>query len=305
MTATPPPFPPLNSPLILPDPRLNAWRADLAAKELEGIVKAPRYSAGSPRQVAWPLAPLRRQPLATAGLDTELLFGESVTVFDEAEGWAWVQCHRDRYVGYLPAASLQERCLPSSHWISALGTFVYPTPDIKSPPLHHLSLGSQITVDEQQDRFSRLATGGFVVNRHIAATTAPARDFVEIAERFVGTPYLWGGRSRIGLDCSGLVQLSLQAAGRPVPRDSDMQEAALGLPISVASDFDGLERGDLVFWKGHVGIMADGVIMVHANAHQMAVVAEPLAQAAARIGRVGGPVTAIKRFPAGRIGIGR
>lgn len=294
MTTAPPPLPPANK----RDPRLTVWRPDLAAKELEGQVEAERFAAGSPRQIAWAIAPLRRNPVAAAGLDTELLFGEPVQVYDETEGWAWVQSERDRYVGYLPAAALQPRGPIPTHWVSALGTFVYPIADIKSPPLMHVSLGSPLVIDERQDRFSRLATGGFIVNRHITEATRHARDFVEIAERFIGTPYLWGGRSRIGVDCSGLLQLSLQAAGRPAPRDSDMQEASLGIRIKPAVGYEGLERGDLIFWKGHVGIMVDGVIMVHANAHHMAVAAEPLAEAAARIAKTSGDVSSIKRMGA-------
>jgi cell wall-associated NlpC family hydrolase len=295
MPPIPPPLPAKKAPVAL-DPRVNAWRPDLAAMELKGKVEVPRFAAAKGRQVAWPIAPLRRQPVAAAGLDTELLFGERVSVYDEAEGWAWVQAERDRYVGYMPAAALQEQTAALTHMVSALGTFVYPVADIKAPPLMHLSLGSQLAVEERQERFSRLATGGFIVNRHIAEYDRPARDFVEIAERFIGIPYLWGGRTRLGLDCSALLQLSLQAAGKKAPRDSDMQESDLGRRLEVSSGFEGLERGDLVFWKGHVGIMVDGVIMVHANAHHMVVVVEPLHEAASRIARTGNKVTSIKRL---------
>ena len=156
--ATPPPLPPLPPelrPAKAPDPRLNAWRSDLAAKELEGLVDAKRFVTGRPRQVAWPLVPMRRQPVPSASLDTELLFGEPVNVYDEAEGWAWIQSQRDRYVGYVPAAALQDQAFKPTHSVSALGTFVYPIPDIKAPPLSHLSLGCQLAVEAQQDRFCR------------------------------------------------------------------------------------------------------------------------------------------------------
>jgi cell wall-associated NlpC family hydrolase len=297
MTTKPPPLPtsaptPAPAPKTAPpDPRIHAWRSDLAARDLQGLVEAPKYVSGRLVQVAWPIVALRRKPVAAAGLDTELLFGELVTVYDEAEGWAWVQSERDRYVGYVPAAALQDQTTAVTHTVSALGTFIYPVADIKAPPLMMVSLGSQLAVDERQERFSRLATGGFVINRHITETTRPARDFVEIAERFIGTPYLWGGRSRIGLDCSALVQLSMQAAGGRVPRDSDMQERALGTMLPVTSGYEGLERGDLVFWKGHV-------IMVHANAHHMAVAVEPVHEAATRIAKTGSAITSIKRTAA-------
>jgi cell wall-associated NlpC family hydrolase len=268
----------------------------MASASLQGVIKSPRFVKGTGRQIVWPIAPLRRNPVAAAGLDTELLFGETVTVYDEAEGWSWVQADLDRYVGYVPSGALHTKSPAASHSVSATGTFVYPVPDIKAPPLMHLSLGSRLKVEDRDERFSRLASGGYVINRHITETGRHVRDFVEIAERFIGTPYLWGGRTRIGLDCSGLLQICLQAAGQVAPRDSDMQETQLGLRIKTKDGLDGLERGDLVFWKGHVGIMLDGVMMIHANAHHMAVSVEPLHEASARIGRSGSQITSIKRL---------
>ena len=278
------------------DTRVNAWRVDLAAKVLDGRVEAERFVDGTVYHVSWPVVPLRRTPSTSAGLDTEVLFGEAVTVYETANGWAWVQAERDRYVGYMPADAIKEPVGTATHAVSALGTFIYPSADIKTPPLMHVSLGSQLIIDERQEKFCRLATGGYVVNRHISEMGKYARDFVEIAERFIGTPYLWGGRTRIGLDCSGLLQVCLQAAGHVAPRDSDMQEIQLGLRIKTKDGLDGLERGDLVFWKGHVGIMLDGVMMIHANAHHMAVSVEPLHEAASRIAKTGTQITSIKRL---------
>lgn len=281
-----------------PDPRRHAWRDDLAAESLKGQVEAPRYAAGEPHQVVRSAIAVRRQPHFSAGIDTEALFGEVVTVYDAAGGWAWGQLERDDYVGYLPADALKRDVVPATHRVSAIGTFVYSAPDIKAPPLMHLSLNAQLAVAERQERFSRLAAGGFVVNRHIAERDRFARDFVEIAERLIGVPYLWGGRTRLGLDCSGLVQIAMEAAGLACPRDSDMQQDELGSEVLVPASLDGLQRGDLVFWRGHVGIMVDGLMMLHANAHHMAVAVEPLAVAVDRIAKAdGGAMTAVRRLP--------
>jgi cell wall-associated NlpC family hydrolase len=280
----------------VPDPRRNAYRDDLADHRLKGRVTAAHFAPGVVRQVMRPAVPLRRNPEYSASLDTELLFGETVTLYDTAEGWAWVQALRDGYVGYIPADALTADVTSATHRVQASGTFVYPAPDMKVPPLMHLSLNSQLAIAETGERFCRLAGGGFVVTRHIAALDRYARDFVEVAEQLIGTPYLWGGRTRIGLDCSGLVQLSLEAAGVAAPRDSDMQQAELGETVLVPKDLEGLERGDLIFWKGHVGIMTDGIMFLHANAHHMAVVMETLPEAVDRISKTGSEITAIKRI---------
>lgn len=281
-----------------PDPRRNAYRDDLAAEELRDRVAAPRFVVGEERQVVQSALPLRGTPDPKAAYASELIFGERVMVYDTSEGWAWVQSQRDRYVGYVPAAALSRSVSAPTHKVRALGTFVYPAPDIKTPPLMHLSIGSELTVAETGETFSRLLKGGHVVTRHIVEINRHQRDFVEVAERFIGVPYLWGGRTRMGIDCSGLVQVSLQAAGIGAPRDSDMQRAELGEQIAVADDLEGLQRGDLVFWKGHVGIMADGLMLLHANAHHMAVVIETLPEAAERIAHAGSTIVAIRRLPA-------
>ena len=289
------PAPSARAPL---DPRRHPFRADLAAEHLQGKVDAPRFVAGAPRQVARPSLPLRRRPDAKAGFETEALFGERVTVYDEADGWAWVQLGRDGYVGYVPAGALAAEVRQTTHRVKSLGTFVYPAPDIKTPPRLRLCMNAALSVAEADDKFCRLEGGGFVVARHVAERGRFARDFVEIAERFIGTPYLWGGRTHLGIDCSGLVQIALEAAGIPCPRDSDMQEAELGTPVLIPETLDGLVRGDLVFWRGHVGVMADGIMLVHANAHHMAVTVETLPEAVERIARAGARLTAIKRLGA-------
>jgi cell wall-associated NlpC family hydrolase len=278
-----------------PDPRLHAYRRDLAAEVLRGVVEAERYVQGEARQVIASVLPLRREPRFDANLDTELLLGETVTVYDESEGWAWAQSTRDCYVGYAPSEGLSRKIVAPTHRVAALRSYVYPEPDGKTPPLSLLSLNALITVAEEGGKFHALAGGGYVFAGHVVSLGETARDFVTVAESFLGTPYLWGGRTSIGVDCSGLVQLSLEAAGQAAPRDADMQSAALGRVIDPRKDE--LRRGDLVFWEGHVGIMTSATDFIHANAFHMAVEQEPFARARKRIKDVGYAVTCVRRLP--------
>ena len=279
----------------LPDPRRHAYRPELADVRLEGSVEAQRFVASTPAQVCRSAVPLRREPNPSLPFETEALFGEKVHVYDAQGGWAWIQLENDGYVGYVPQDALAPLAAPT-HRVKAIGTFAYATPDMKSPPLMHLSLGASLTVVETVDRFYRLASNAFVVSRHVCALDWRDRDYVEVAERLLGTPYLWGGKTRIGLDCSALVQIALNACGIECPRDSDMQAAEVGKDVDIPPDLEGLQRGDLIFWKGHVGIMGDGVMLLHANAHHMAVAIEPLTTAANRIASGGSPILTIRRL---------
>ncbi len=288
------------------DRRLHAFRPDLADIRLENRVASARFVEGTIMQVRSPLAPMRKAPDPALGIENEALLGELVTVFDGAGGWSWGQLKRDGYVGYFPTAALATEITPPTHRIKVSATFVYPAPDIKQPPTAHLSLGAAfaVTATTPDERFVELAHGGFVYARHAAPLTILARDFVEVAEQMIYTPYLWGGRSRLGLDCSGLVQVALEAAGIPCPRDTDMAAAALGEAVPVLANLDGLERGDIVYWPGHCGIMIDGMMLLHANGHHMSTVIEPLSQATRRIRKAGGGNTAsgpdistIRRLP--------
>jgi cell wall-associated NlpC family hydrolase len=281
---------------VLPDPRRHAYRRDLAAESLRGLIEAERYVRGEPRQVSGPALPLRREPRFDATLDTEALLGETVTLYAESEGWAWVQLSRDFYVGYMPSEGLTRALIAPTHRVSALRTYVYPQPDGKVPPLALLSLNAFVSVAREEGKFLALAGGGYVFARHTVPLGEFAPDYVAVAEAFVGTPYLWGGRTSVGLDCSGLVQLAVEAAGMTAPRDADMQAAELGSPI----DWQGggtLRRGDLVFWEGHVGIMTSPTQLLHANAYHMAVEVEPLAEARARITAAGYEVMCVRRLP--------
>jgi cell wall-associated NlpC family hydrolase len=282
----PPPF----------DRRLTPVRADLAAEHLRGLVKAPRYAEGRGMRIVAASAPFRRSPQADAPLETEALFGETATVYDESEGWAWAQLERDGYVGYLPSGTLGAPSAPT-HRVAALRTHAYPGPAIKLPPRMALSLGSQLKIEDREGDFSVSEDGLYVWSRHLADLDAHETDTLAVAELFLETPYLWGGRTSEGVDCSGLVQTALMAAGVPSPRDSDMMEAALGKPIPVDDPKTPLARGDLVFWKGHVGIMSDPDTLLHANGWHMKTANEPLAQARERIAaNGGGNVTSVRRL---------
>jgi cell wall-associated NlpC family hydrolase len=279
-----------------PDPRRNAYRDDLAAEGLRGKVNAPAYSPGSDRQFVLPASPLRARPDARASWTTEALFGELAKVYDENKDWAWVQLGTDGYVGYVRSSALSRQVTTPTHRVSALGTFLYPTADMQAAPLMPLSMNAHLRIAEVGPSFSRLVEGSFVPSQHIVERDRFVADFVTTAERFVGVPYLWGGKTRFGVDCSGLVQTALQAAGRFCPRDSDMQEAELGESIEGVNLVDALERGDLVFWQGHVGVMTNGFMLLHANAHHMAAVIEPVAVAIERIARGGLQISSVKRL---------
>jgi cell wall-associated NlpC family hydrolase len=275
------------------DPRITPARPDLAAAHLRGKVKAERFVEGTVQEVISGVAPVRSEPSHGSTLLTEALGGESVTIYEtDEEGWAWGQLKSDGYVGWLPAAALLAPGPPPTHKVTALRTLVFPGPSIKLPPVDALPLGAQISLAREQDSFAVTSAGGFVPMRHLAPLATVEPDFVAVAERFVGVPYLWGGKSSLGLDCSGLVQVALAACGIKCPRDSDMQESALGKPASLA----GLQSGDLIFWKGHVAIARGRNSMIHANAFHMAVATEPVADALARIGAAGMQVTSVRRL---------
>ena len=279
------------------DPRLTPFRNGVAAKYLEGKLKAGRFVDGRVMEVVAPQAPLRREPRPDAPLDSEALKGERVTIYDtNAEGWAWGQLAVDNYVGWLPSAALATPGPTPTHKVTALRSFVFPGPSIKLPPVEALPFGAKLSVVRVADRMATTSSGGYVPVAHLAPIGESERNFVVIAERFVGTPYLWGGKTVLGLDCSGLVQIALSACGVPCPRDSDMQERALGTAVDHQARSFEFECGDLIFWRGHVAIARGRETLVHANAFHMAVVVEPAGEAMTRIRGMGGEITSVRRL---------
>jgi cell wall-associated NlpC family hydrolase len=279
--------------MVALDPRINPFRPEIAAKYLQGQVEAACFVEGARHEVVEPIAGLWRTPSHEARLDTQALLGECVIVYETTdEGWAWGQLETDGYVGWLSANALGKTGRAPTHKVLVPRTLGFPGPDIKLPPAVALPMGARLAIVRQDERFAVTAHGWHLPAVHLAPIKARQPDFVAVAEEFLHAPYLWGGKTSLGLDCSGLVQVALQAAGRPCPRDSDMQEMALGKLSSLCE----LRRGDLVFWKGHVAIARDGATLLHANAHAMAVAIENATEAIARIKAAGSDVTSVKRL---------
>jgi cell wall-associated NlpC family hydrolase len=281
---------------IVGDPRRTPARPDLAAAHLKGQVTAERYAEATALVVSVPMAPLTMRPDGEASLATQLLYGEPFAAYEKTGEWCWGQAERDGYVGYVPSACLQPAGPLPTHRVTQPLTHVYATPAVKTRPIGWLSYGALVGVEGVDNNFSELTTGGFVPTPHLSSCDVFAPDWVAEAERLLGAPYLWGGRTPAGLDCSALVQLALHAAGRECPRDSDMQAADLGRTLEPGTT---PLRGDLIFWKGHVGIMLDPARMLQSSGHYMTVVVETLDTAIERIlGSGEGPVIRHARLDA-------
>ncbi|PNG25932.1 peptidase P60 [Methylocella silvestris] len=264
---------------------------------MRGQVEADEFVEGVRVSIRAGLADLRPEPAPDVPIDTQAIYGETALLYEDREGFGWIQLERDGYVGYLSMTEIGAVGNGATHRVKVNRSFIYPAPNMKLPPLGALPLGARICVAPAEGAFARLAEGGFVFAAHLCPIEEAESDFVAVAEKLLHTPYLWGGKSSLGVDCSGLVQISLDAAGIKSPRDTDQQEQALGQPVPVNEDLSGLRRGDLVFWRGHVGVMRDAESLLHANAHHMMVASEPLCEARDRIlAKAGPPISSIRRL---------
>lgn len=273
------------------DRRLTPANGRVAHVSLKGQVAAERFVAGDPARIVLPLADLLAGPGGRR--ERQVLMGEAVLVLDRHAGFAFVQAAKDGYCGYLPEAALgPDRA--ASHWVAAPATHLYRAPDLKTPEVALLTMGARVSVAAEHPRFLETEDGLFVPRPHLRRIGDWAGDAAAVAEGFLGTPYLWGGNSRSGIDCSGLVQAALTACGIACPGDSDMQQRALGAALPAGA---GYRRGDLFFWKGHVAMAVGPDRLIHANGFHMAVGYEGISEGIARIAGQGeGPVTSVRRL---------
>ena len=276
------------------DSRLHAFRPDLADERLRGMVDARQFATGTKVQFIAPCTSVFREARSDSMQLTQALLGETALVFEDKNGWAWVQLDHDKYVGYVRCESLSATVYPATHRVCVAATLIYPKPDLKTQPTVLIPMNAQLNIIGETGQYSQLLNGGFVFTKHISHSTSKS-DIVAVAETFLNVPYLWGGKTQSGLDCSGLVQTALHACGIAAPRDADMQEKSLGNALQI-NDLDGLKRGDLIFWEGHVGIMYDESNLLHANGFHMQTVIEPLKLAATRIAESDKPITSLKRL---------
>lgn len=254
------------------DRRLTPATDRVALTSLRGLIDRPEWTEGRKARICVPLTDLLARPGGPR--DRQLLWGADVTVIETRGPDAFVQAEADGYCGWINATALCADRTHLTHRVAAPATHVYPAPDMKTLELCSLSLGSRLAVTTIQDGYAALRSGGFIPLQHL--DREPATDPVTVAEGLLGTPYLWGGNSRWGIDCSGLVQMALLACDRPCPGDSDLQRAAFAPTGRIA-------RGDLLFWPGHVAMAVSEEMMIHATAWKMAVILEPIASAKARI----------------------
>ncbi len=243
------------------------------------------------RRIKAPVANLYSDQGTT--LERQFLFGEAFCVTAEQNGWAEGYRPSDQYAGFLRVDDLAGWADPSNR-ISDMGGHVYAVPNFKTVPMMHLPFQAEITVVGEEGHYVELAGGGFVHQQQVESLVAIEPDYVKTAERYLGVPYLWGGNTQYGLDCSGLVSAALKRAKIDCAADSGAQEKTVGERLTHSEP---LQRGDFVFWEGHVGLIHGPDMLLHANGYHMKTVLEPFEQACTRILAAGnGPVTSRKRL---------